>query len=429
MEGNMTGRKIFRLLTLLQILSGLLFSCDSDRSIDPTDKNYFVKYYGGNGNQSGVDMIENGEGTFLLLGNWQIDRTENRIYLVNVDARGRIVWEKKLGTTSERAKDIERTNDGNFVILSDNATASDTDVKLIIINPQGEKIDSVVYGSPGNENAHSVSSLIDGGFIIAGATEYDSSMVVNPSNPEDISDIFHYRCNADLVFDKFNWYEQYGPGTFDGGTKVIQRSPDQFYVFGFSNQTHERNPSGRVNLLYYAIGSGGIIQGLNFLGDVDNDTESAFAMEVPVELGGGFFIAGTETTSAGSINLHVSKLRDPLIFNSTNDELFDRSIPIESRKLSSLAAAPSLTGTQGYLLLANELQDDGSNNIWLTKIDQGSGSIVWSATFGSDEEDDLGAAVMQLPDGKILLLGTIGLINNQSKMVLMKLNSTGQLMN
>ena len=402
--------------------------CDTDRNIDPPNKSFFINYYGGNGNQSAVDMIPGDDGSILLLGNWQADRTQSRIYLVNVNAEGKIIWERKLGSSQDKAKDIEKTPDGNFIIVSDNSSGTSTDIKLLRVSPAGVKLDSAVYGSPGDEIAKTVTPLLDGGFIVTGATEYDTTKLLNPTNPDDLSDIFHYRCNSNLVFDKFTWYEQYGPGTLDIGTKVIQNSPDQFYVFGSSNQTHEGKDGSALNLLYYAIGSGGIIQELNFLGDFDNDTESAFVMEVPSSLGGGIFVAGTETTPSGSINLHVSKLRSPLQFNAVNDELFDRSIPIESRKLSPVAATPSLSDTQGYLLLGNEIQDDGSNNIWLSKIEQGSGSILWSASFGSDEENDTGAAVYQYPDGRIILLGTIGLINNQTKMVLMKLNSTGQLM-
>jgi hypothetical protein len=417
---------LFRSLVLS--LAVFALACDTDKNIEPPSKSYFVKYYGGNGNQMGVDMIVKEDGEFLLLGNWQLDRDESRIYLVNVDTEGKILWEKLLGTHQDRAKDIEATSDGNYIILADNSDGSSTDVKLIRINALGEKIDSVVYGSPGNEDAKSVTRLLDGGYIVTGATEYDTTALLNPTNPDDISDIFHYRCNANMTFDKFNWYEQYGPGTFDEGTRVIQHTQDQFYVFGSSNQTHEGNPDGNLNLLYYAIGGGGIIQNLNFLGDFDNDTESSFVMQVPSSLGGGIFVAGTESTPSGSINLHVTKLRSPLQFNAVNDELFDRSIPIDSRKLRPIAAAASLSDTQGYLLLANDIQDDGTSNIWLTKIDQANGNIIWSSHFGTDEEVDSGAAVYQLPDGKILLLGTIGLVNNQSKMVLMKVNSTGRLM-
>ena len=423
----MWSGKFVHVLWVLVVVAGLN-ACDTDSNIDPPSQNYFVKSFGGNGNQYGVDMTVLDDGSYLLLGNWETDRTENRIYLVNVDAEGNVIWEKKLGTSAERAKDLERTNDGNYIILSDNSSSGNRDVKIIKINPQGDKLDSAVYGSPGNENARTITPLLDGGFIVTGSTAYDSTFVINPVNPDDLSDVFHYRCNDQLVFDKFNWYEQYGPGTLDGGTRVVQNSSDLFYVFGFSNQTHEGNPSGKTNLLYYSIGSGGIIRNISFLGDFDNDTESGFVLDVPTALGGGFFIAGTETTPSGAVNLHVTKLRTPLLFTPVNDELFDLSIPIESRKLTSLSASASTSGEQGYLVLANELQDDGTTNIWLSKIDQANGGLLWSTTFGSEEENDSGAAVHQLPDGKILLLGTIGLINNQSKMVLMKLNSTGQLM-
>ena len=77
-------------------------------------------------------------------------------------------------------------------------------------------------------------------------------------------------------------------------------------------------------------------------------------------------------------------------------------------------------------MLANETRETG-HNIWLTKIDQ-NGNQIWSASYGSEEEDDLGAAVQELDNGKIVIAGSVRLINNQYKMVLMKVNSEGHLM-
>jgi hypothetical protein len=421
----MANRRIVGCVVGLMVF---LTCCDTDNNVENPSHKYFVKYYGGDGNQAGVDMITKDDGDILLLGNWAPDNDESRIYLVDVNAEGVIQWERKLGTSQDRARDIERTNDGNYIILSDVGPASATDIKLIRITPDGNKIDSVVYGSPGIENARTVTQLTDNGFIVTGATEYDTTNVLNPGNEDDLSDIFHYRCNQNLVFNRFNWYEQYGPGTLDFGTKVIQNKSDQFYVFGTSNQIHPGNPQGNLNMVYYSVGGGGIIQNVSFLGDFDNDTESSFVMQVPDALGGGLFIAGTESTSAGAMNLHVTKLRTPLVFSPSNDELFDTSIPIGSKKLSPVAGAASVHDIQGYLLVANELQEDGTTNIWITKIRQSDGGVLWSSTYGTDEKNDSAAAVQQLQDGTILVLGTGGLVNNQSKMVLMKLNFSGQLM-
>jgi hypothetical protein len=403
-----------------------VISCDSSRSVDPADKDYFIKYYGGNGNQTGVDMISKDDGTYLLLGNWENALSEKRIYLVNVDERGRVIKETKLGTTNEDARDIERTVDGNFIILSEDNSGSNSQFKLIRVTGDGAKIDSVIYGSAGHDHPKTVTALYDGGFIIAGVTEYTEA-VINPSAPDDLSDIFFARCDANYNFE-INWDEQYSQGPVEGAVKVIENSPTHFYVFGFSDQDHAGNSSGNVNLFYFEIGATGVAGAYNFLGDYDNDTEAAYVLRAPVALGGEFFVAATEITASGSVDLHVSKLRKNLTFQPADDEIFDRSIPIGSRKLTALAAAQCFTGEKGYLLVANETQEDGTSNIWLTKIHNTTGSVLWSTTFGSEEEDDLGGAVMELADGKILLLGTIGLVNNQSKMVLMKLNSTGQLM-
>jgi hypothetical protein len=89
--------------------------------------------------------------------------------------------------------------------------------------------------------------------------------------------------------------------------------------------------------------------------------------------------------------------------------------------------ANSIIGGSGYLILGNEVRGTGAVNFWLSKIDQ-SGIILWSSTFGSEGEDDFAAAVHELPDGKIAILGTMGLADNQSKMALIKVNPQGALL-
>jgi hypothetical protein len=422
-----TSATIYSLFITMLVFTMLLFSCDTENSLEPPFRSYFVKYYGGDGDQTAIDLLVNDDGTILLLGNWSLDlNADNRIYLIKTDPEGNILWEKKLGTSSDRAKDIERTNDNNFIILADHSTTDiNIDIKLIRIDGEGTVVDSVVYGSPGNENSKTVTPLDDGGYIVTGSTEYDTARILDPSRPEDQSDIFHFRCNSNLVFDSFFWKGQYGPGTFDIGTRVIQYSPDLFYVFGSTNLVHPDNPNGNLNLVYYSINSGGTNSSPNYLGDFDNDTQSSYAMQVPVQLGGGYLVVGTESTPSGSVNLHVVKLRSPLLFDPANDEQFDYEIAVEARNLTSLSATAVVMGTRGYVLLANEARETG-NNIWLTKIDQ-NGNQLWSASYGSEEDDDQGAAVVELKDGRLLVIGSVRLINNQYKIVLMKLNQTGQL--
>jgi hypothetical protein len=414
----------YTLRVILLLVLIIPVSCDTDNNIDNPYKNYFVKYYGGNGNQSGIDLIINSDGTMLLLGNWTNGAT-NKIYMVKTTAEGRILWEKWYGSATDKAIDIEPTLDGNFIILSTyEAGVNNTNVKLIRVAVDGAKIDSVMYGYSANENAQSVTPLIDGGFIVTGATEYDSTVLPNP-DPNDVSDIFHYRCNQNLVFSTSNWAEQYGPGSFDAGTKVIQQGATEFYVFGYSNERHGGNPTGKFNLVYYSLNAQGLNSAPSRMGASNQNTRLSCVIKAP-EPNGGYFLISTQSGDKGS-SLHIAKLRSPLRFNAVDDEQLNKEVIIPTAQLEAVSAAVSFSSPQGFLLLANEMRGPDNKNIWISKMDQ-EGTVHWSSSFGA-EGNDTAAAIAELPDGKIIVLGTMRISNQQSKMALLKLNSNGQLLN
>jgi hypothetical protein len=425
----MKGLKFYSAIILMTGFF-LIQSCDTENNVESPDKNFFMKLYGRDGNQSGVDFISLNDGTFLLLGNSELG-TSKRMYLVKTDDRGEVVWEKLLGTGSETAKDLEPTNDGNFIILSNFQKGADnTDIKLIRVTPDGNKIDSVTYGSVSNknDNGQSVTPLLDGGFIVTGSTLHDEADF-NPQDPDAYSNIFHFRCNASLVFDNVTWTQYYGnTGRYDAATKVFQESVNDFYVFGYSDKEHGDKTSDKLNLQYYSISGGGIVNNNeSYLGyPYTGDTRAVFVNRVPSDLGGGFLIIGTETDATEVLSMRVAKLRTPLQFNDLDDIQFDKVISTGTRNLEAVSAIPSVISSRGYLLLANEVRTLGTRNIFLTKVDQ-SPQEQWSVSLGSETDEDRGAAVLELTNGKIMVLGTVGIGDNQSKMALFKLNSVGRL--
>lgn len=403
----------------------LVTSCDTDSNVELPDRNFFLRMYGGDGDQWGTDFIALDDGTFLLLGNTRLGNA-TRMYLVKSDSEGKIIWEKKYGELGgvTLSKDIDQIS-GGFAILGTVETPSNgTDVKLIRIDNDGVPVDSTVYGYDKNDDAQSLTSLTDGGFIITGSTKRDLT-IQDPSDvpidPDAFSNIFHYRCNSDLVFNE-DWYEFYGAlGKFDFGSRVIEYA-NRFYVFGHSDVA---NQTGKLNPCYYSINAEGISSTVGTLGDNNMDTRTSFVCELPPELGGNLLLIGTTTRSPGDITFHVSTLRTPLRFNPGDDEGIDTDIVIGNTTLEAVSAAPSLVEPKGYLLLGNEGRTLGTN-IWLTKIDQ-SARVLWSVSLGSERENDRAAAVKELPDGKIVVLGTLGVADNQTKMALFKLNSAGRL--
>lgn len=422
--------KRFRFHITVSCFVLLLFSgCDTDSNVKDPSATHFVKYYGGDGNQSGIDMVLLSDGNILLLGNSQFSGGKS-IYLVKVDPKGEVIWEKTFEGSNEVAVDIEPTPNGNFIILAALETTEENhDIKLIEVSPDGNEIRSSSYGTPSNktETPKSVTPLRNGGYIVTGVTVADTA--TNPTvNPDLYSNIFHYRCDASLSFSNTNWYEYYGAtDQIDGAVKTFQDQTDNFYVFGYSDQVVKPQQQGKLTMLYYRIGDGGTADSeVAILGDESQDIRTDYVHRVGAELGGGFLVVGTTLNASGVTSLRAARLRDDLQFNPAKDEQFDKEIVVLSSSVEGVAGATSLIAPQGFLLLGEELRSVGTKNLSLTKIDQ-VGQLVWTVSLGSEDENDEAAAVVETSDGKILVLGTIQLGDNQNKMALFKLNSTGRL--
>lgn len=400
-----------------------LFGCDTE-SNTPRPVHY-LKLYGGDGNQVGADLVEGHGNSYLLLGTSHLGN-ERRIYLVNIDQQGNVLWERTMGGFADEAVDIEETEDGNFVILSRIfVSANNADFKLTRVTPDGAPIDSVTFGFAAMDDPKSVTALDDGGFIVVGRTmagEADE----NSADPAALTNHFHIRFLADLSVDP-SFRQVYGdPGHHDVAIKIFADNA-YYYVFGHSDQPHDQVAKPAINMQYYGIDrlTENIETSPRYLGVPEEEVRAGAVCQVPAALGGGFAILGTKTLAAGNTSLHFAKLNSPLQF-LPSDEQLDTAVPINNRQLEAVAVCPALVGVPGYVLLANETRSAGTRNIFVTKVDQ-SGTVIWSATFGSEQEDDHGAAVMELGNGKIFVLGTVEVGDNQTKIALLLLSETGRL--
>jgi hypothetical protein len=432
------------------VAAGGMTSCDTEKNIENPDRNYFVKYYGGDGYQQGVDMALLADGSLLLLGNDSVSAEEKDIYLTRVDSQGKTIWEKRLGREAKGnilvAKDLEPASDGNFIILSEfqSVFGALTHLKLLKVSPDGLRLDSVTFGTAANDFGRTVTLLSDGGFMVSGTTEFTSNPPTGTNPDPDLGDVFNYRFDENLVPDP-QWgpvYKGFG-SHLDVAVKTVEVFQKVnngintvidtvFYVFGYTNSAiSQYNADEKLGLFYFSRETSGSTVKVFYPGNPGNvnQTEIKFVQPVPPELGTGYLVVGTAEVRVGVSDIFLARMRDSLIFElpGTNDAMLYTTIPL-GRNIRCVSAACSIRGgTTGYLLLGNEIRSTGASNIWLTKIDQ-SGAVLWSSTFGSETENDTGAAVIELPDGKIVVLGTMGLADNQSKMALMKLNPDGQLL-
>lgn len=430
------------------LLAGMvLHGCDTARNVEDPDLHYFIKYYGGDGNQSGVDMLALDDGTFLLLGNYS-GATYTDIYLLRVGAEGDVLWERRLQgetrTTIFDAKDLERSGDGNFVVLADvradiNALSH---INVFKISPDGDVLDNVVFGTAANDFSRSVTALADGGYIVSGVTEFTATWNLANEPDPDLGDTYTVRLDADLQLLSTNEWSPVINGfgsNLDVAVRAVQLEPtdtSSYYVFGYTNSTiNGSSNSGTLNLkerfglFYFQQGRSGTVGGVNYPGNInpEHNTKINFVDRVPPEMGGGFVVVGTSLNNVGQGNIFLARMRPLLTFSGgwQNDATLYKLLPFErNMNISGVAATGSLTGEFGYLVLGNEVRSTGARNMHLAKVNQ-LGNVLWTTSFGSEAEEDYGAAVTQLPDGRIYVLGTMGLGDNQQKMALIKINRNG----
>jgi hypothetical protein len=412
-----------------------LCACDTGSDFDTPDADYFIKYYGGSGNQFGVDMVVEPDGTVVAVGRSELNASR-RAYFLRVDPVGQVLTERTFGSHDEEVKDIEPSGDGNYIVLSlymHNTGGENLDVKLTKISPAGVLLDSGTYGIvyPYNDYATSVTPLAGGGYVVAGRAE-NLTEKANPSstNP-DLGDFFLFKFGSDLepITGSNVWISRAGSGFTDGAVKYFETGNGLGVCFGYSKMTGAANPRENQLLAYTEtdeLGLGGAFQVFNPSGVVNNSNTTVLSVTKTASFNPGYFITGVSINSLGLSQMFICKLKGTLTYSDNDVELYNTISPVGAGQLTGISATTSATAPQGFLIAGNDLQQLGTENIWLTKIDF-SGKELWSVSFGSDQGEDEVGAVAELPDGKILILGTIELGDNKRKLTLIKLNSKGQL--
>lgn len=405
----------------------ITLSCDTDGG--EGYKDYFIKYFGIDGDHFGADMVVNSDGTVTILGTSEFPANSGsrRIYLAKADAEGNTLWEKLLGEYSENAKDIEPivagTYTGGYMILSNkviDVSSGNTIIKVLRVDADGNKIDSLELAGiyqPSNFG-NSITTLSDGGFIVTGNTTDNNVLPADNGlvDPIDQTDLLSLRYSQSFVSDP-SWQKSFGGEPEVMGVKIIEVSATQFYFAGYSNALHSGESSVPTNydLDFWYVRLNG--QGSNSApfysgGDVEQEKMNAIAKSGLGE----YFAVGSQTSASGKQTIFASRIVGNF---STEDENDPRDVEGEAKAVAA-------SGANRVLILCNVITPGGSRDIWLTKVTR---DFVdepgFPITFGAEGDDDTASAVTEMPNGDIAVLGTMNLVN-QNKIVLIKLKTNGE---
>jgi len=426
-----------RVVTLLFL--ALAFGCETSSSVKAPSKNYFVKYFGPNGNQKAVGLIVNNDGTFYILGNsrppaiaTQQTTASQQIYLAKANALGDTIWQTTYGSSSAEleARDFKIAN-GSIVVAANrkaSPTSTQSNIQLIQFKLNGDTVQSKILPiesglipTPKNEWVNGLTVLSDGGFLVSGYADF-------LAGTGHIRDALHLRTDANFNL-KLKSTGEWNPTSGRAGANsyavaAFQTSGDSTYVFG---NTDAPAPSIDEDFWAVKIDAKGDQQGVANYVVNNSDDELTHALKATQ---GGYLLSGLSIdNNSQSFSLKISKIRfDNLSFDSKDIQF---NFPGKSLgKGSSIKYATTCNSISGYFALTNTFNNaTGNSDILLLKLDL-TLQETWSnpVILGGDG-DDTAAAVAELPDGHIMVLGTLNLGNppEQFKIALMKLNSAGKL--
>jgi hypothetical protein len=382
----------------------LIGACDNESNVEPRDEQYFVKYYGDSGGQTGVKVIEVDNG-FIMVGTSRLADEDNQIYVVGTDFKGNELWSNTFGrpNTDDVGRAIVQSSTGLVLVGNSFNDQGFSDILVYNLDNQGVKIDSVVVGDPlFNDEVNDVIITQSGNILLAGASSNASF--------GGAFDFYFPQLLPGLSLVP-NWVGRYGFSGEDKANGVRENASGEFVFVGTTDKVEQiSSDKAQTNMIMFQITSNGIP---NIEGKTFGSTNKEVANSISNAADGGFLLVGS-TSDDNNSDIFISRIRQNSDFLGSYTVNTDLNI-----------TGASITEAQGggFIVLGDVITPTGTD-IYMTKTTN-DGADVWKRTFGFSGLNSAGG-VLQLEDGSIVFIGTINL-DNQSKMCLIKTNKNGDL--
>tara|TARA_S200000501_G_scaffold315530_1_gene307896 strand:+ start:12505 stop:13857 length:1353 start_codon:yes stop_codon:yes gene_type:complete len=442
---------IIILLTLVLMAYGCVV--ESDYGPRPIDT--FIKYYGISGSNEVVDMIISNEGNLVILGNEESSASgaSKDIVILEIDTVGNLIKKKifdvqslfsddnlyAFGITDDEAVRIKTIDDGyllcaNFTTKDDNVNGLGSKIFWCELdnnyNIVGKQVISDVdyYWEVGD-----IIKSRDGNIVIVGGTNKKEEGD-NAIRPEKQRYLTKRSIENDTVF----WSKTFGYDDVDDfAIGVFELSDRNLGVIGITGKSGNQGEAG-VNAtfaIFTDIGSSSSIDnvyGFEFQGDADfNDNIGDFIYTETEDV----IIVGTSTS-----NNSVDPRSFPFLFRIRKagslvfKELLSSSIlDLNSGGMDvTIGAQNDLIITGVFYNYQDSISKETYNDQVLFKRTNQFGKVTdeylfYQNHFGLTTGNDIGKAILTLPDGSIAIAATIDFGNSRTLISYLKVNNKGTL--
>ena len=181
------------------------------------------KTFGGADDDFGLSVVQTSDSGFLIAGyTFSFGAGNSDILLVRLNFSGDTLWTKTIGGASfEFTNEIQNTSDGGFIISgsSNGFGVGQSDILLIKLNSNGAIVWSKTFGKYDNQFGGGVQQTADGGYILSGYMDAGNSRVL--------------LLKTDSLGNQI-WTKKYGNGTFSNASRecsCVQVTPGGGYIF------------------------------------------------------------------------------------------------------------------------------------------------------------------------------------------------------
>ena len=179
------------------------------------------KAYGGNSYDRATSIQQTADGGYIMGGyTSSFGKDNSDPWILKLDTEGIIQWQRTCGGTGpEGLYDLRQTAGGGYIVAVTTSSfgAGNADVWILKLDTGGNVQWQKIYGSLGNENAESIQQTADGGYIMAGSTDFTDS---------GYHDAWVLKLDAT---GNIMWQKTYG-GMGDEETNAIQQTADGGYI-------------------------------------------------------------------------------------------------------------------------------------------------------------------------------------------------------
>lgn len=163
--------------------------------LSPNGTREWSRYFGGNFSDTPQGVVQLDDGSFIITGfsdSDDVDITNNKgsydFWVIKISANGTLLWEKNFGGTEiDEAYGIQKTNDGNLIIVGDTRSSDQNvtrnnggaDLWLIKVSTEGDLLWQKNFGGSNFDVGRAVKNTNDGGFIICGSSRSTDRDFIN----------------------------------------------------------------------------------------------------------------------------------------------------------------------------------------------------------------------------------------------------------